>query len=389
MNMEIRPLSQDDLDQGRALASIAFNRGHRKTPRPDDERHLPGAYGLFDDHRLQAAARAIPFEVYFGGQVVKMGGVADVMCHPASRRRGYAGMLVRRLLEHMKEEGQTLSCLFPFSYIYYRKLGWDWIGRQLRYKIGFGHLPHSAEASQARIADPSDLAAIQAIYSRYAGGYRGCIVRDERAWNELLNPESDPITFVYLFESNGEPKGYLVFQLGEGYALTSIREMVALTSDGYRGFLGLLRRHEMQVGQFEWSAPSDDVLWDITMEHGVNASLYPMTMGRVVDAEAALSWLAINPAIEGRVRISVQDEAAAWNSRRWVLEAGDGHMQVNSTAEAADIELDIQAFSQAFWGVPDLVELRCAGRISVHNEEAFRLLVAALSGPPVWMMDSF
>ncbi len=387
--MEIRSLSQDDLDQGRALASIAFSRGRRKTPKPDDERHLPGAYGLFDERGLQAAARAIPFEVYFGEQVVKMGGVADVMCHPASRRRGYAGALVRRLLEHMKEEGQTLSCLYPFSYAYYRKFGWDWIGRHFMYNIGSGNLPHSPQASHVHPADPADHSTIQAIYNQYARRYRGCIIRDERAWNGVINQESDPITFVYLFEAEDEPSGYLVFQFGDEYKLTSIREMVALTSDAYRGFLGLLRHHDMQVGAFEWSAPSDDVLWDITMEHEVKTRIHPMTMGRVVDVEAALSWLAINPAVEGRFRISVQDEAAPWNGRCWEMEMGEGRIQVKPTAHEAEIELDIQSFSQAFWGVPSSAELRHAGRIGVHDEKAFQLMAAALSGPPVWTMDGF
>jgi hypothetical protein len=51
--------------------------------------------------------------------------------------------------------------------------------------------------------------------------------------------------------------------------------------------------------------------------------------------------------------------------------------------------MDIQAFSQAFWGTPSLDQIRAAGRIIVRDETAFATLRTILPRATVFTMDFF
>jgi hypothetical protein len=51
--------------------------------------------------------------------------------------------------------------------------------------------------------------------------------------------------------------------------------------------------------------------------------------------------------------------------------------------------MDIQAFSQAFWGEPSLSAIRHAGRVEVKEEAAFRHLSAILAPNPVYNLIDF
>ena len=50
--------------------------------------------------------------------------------------------------------------------------------------------------------------------------------------------------------------------------------------------------------------------------------------------------------------------------------------------ETVQVELDIQAISQAFFGTPNLEQVRAADRIRVHDESGYQALRSLLAGPP-------
>jgi hypothetical protein len=51
--------------------------------------------------------------------------------------------------------------------------------------------------------------------------------------------------------------------------------------------------------------------------------------------------------------------------------------------------MDIQAFSQAYWGTPCLGDLRRAGRLDVEDEKALVSLMTIFPSTPVWLADDF
>ena len=149
------------------------------------------------------------------------------------------------------------------------------------------------------------------------------------------------------------------------------------------------RRHEMQITNFTWAAPSDDLLWSTIYDWDLQTKLEPTTMVRIVDAPAALRAWRPASGVTGTFILAVQDEVAPWNHGGWRVEFSDRTVRVGRSSESPQISIDVRALSQAYYGTPSVSELRAAGRMDVHDERAYMALCDLLAGPPMWMNDSF
>ncbi len=392
--MEIREITEDELQEAFLLSAQAFGQGGRDDDfavnRRSDPNRLPStSYGLWDAQGLQAKVSVIHYRQHFGPSCIfPMGGIGGVVSLPASRGRGYAGIMLRHALDKMREKGEFVSDLFPFSWEFYRRLGWEWAGQRCDYVVPTRILQADRETEHVRAATPADRPAIQDCYVTWAGRYRGLVERDVKLWNRVLDDGPKEYTYTFLYEPDGKVEGYLTFK-GWKSDETKLREFVVLTPRAQRALLGLLRRHEMQVDNFAWSAPEDDTMWYQRYHWDIKTTRQPVTMARVVDVVAALTAWKPNSGASGRVVLRVQDDVAAWNTGTWQADFSAGVTAVKAVDSVPDITLDIQAFTQAYHGSPSLPSLRKAGRLEVHSEAGYESLCRLLDGPPMWMNDSF
>ncbi len=392
--MELREITDAELQEAFVLGTQAFNQGARDDDfardRLKDPNRLPAtSYGLWDEHGLQAKVNIIHYRQHFGPDCVfPMGGIAGVACLPASRGRGYAGIVLRHALEKMRDNGEFVSTLFPFSWEFYQRLGWAWVGRRNDYVVKTGILKADKETENVRAAVQADRPAVKACYVAWAGRYRGLVERDDKIWNRILDDSDKEFTYTFLYEREGTVEGYLTFK-GWKREETWLREFVALTSRSQRALLGLLRRHEMQVENFGWRSPEDDGLWHQIYHWDLKTQVRPVTMARIVDVPAVLMAWKPNASFSGKVTLQVHDETASWNNGTWQADFSEGSVEVKAVIASPDITLDIQALTQAFYGTPDTRSLRSGGRLDVHSEAGFAALCQLLEGPPMWMNDSF
>src|SRR5699024_3959045 len=92
-------------------------------------------WGMMNEDEIAAKLHLIPLSVYINGKELDMGGVSSVATWPEYRRNGMVKQLLHHSLTYMKRHGQTISYLFPFSFAYYRKYGWELTFSQKEYKI--------------------------------------------------------------------------------------------------------------------------------------------------------------------------------------------------------------------------------------------------------------
>ncbi|HLV80381.1 MAG TPA: GNAT family N-acetyltransferase, partial [Chthonomonadaceae bacterium] len=346
-------------------------------------------YGGHDAAGLQASVVVVDYRLHFGPDVlVLMGAIEGVACLPASRGRGYAGTMLKHVLEQMRDAGQVTSLLEPFSWDYYRRFGWEWIGARRSYAVPARILKASPETERVRVATLQDRPKIMDAYTRFAARYRGLVVRTDRHWAKILDDSKKEFTYTYLYEPEGQAEGYLTYRGGKGEE-TRLREFISLTPRAQRALLGLLRRHEMQVEKFTWSAPPDDGLWSRDYHWDIETKTRPQLMGRVVDVPAALQAWRPAHAAQGRLKLGVHDECAPWNTATWQIDFSDGRVEARSTSADPQVSLDIQALSQAYFGTPAVSDLRTWGRLQVHEEAGYQALVDLLAGPMFWINDGF
>ena len=163
-----------------------------------------------------------------------------------------------------------------------------------------------------------------------------------------------------------------------------IKEFITLTPRSKRALLGLLRRHEMQVRKFAWKAPEDDGLWSQFYSNEIETTIGTNMQGRVVDAASALAAWKPDPDLTGALTLRIDDAFAPWNSGTWKIAFEYGNVTVSSTHEDPQVFVDIQAFSEAFFGALTPASLRHRDRLQVHDEAGFHALCHLLAGPPMW-----
>lgn len=237
---------------------------------------LPGA-------GIVSCLTIVPTLLRIGGVVVPAAGVAGVATRPAFQRRGFAAALLTATVPALYSEmGFPVALLHPVSAPFYRRFGWEFASRSVRWLSAPSSLPQNPEAACVRPAQDFDWPAIAALHDDETSGGTGSFARDTRRWQIVRLPVPNREAFVY--EQGGRVTGYGVF---ERHDVLHLLELVSLTEDARRGLVGFLARQPDAL--IEWSV--SPALLDRFGLSWAGLPLDPGVMLRIVDLEAALSLL--------------------------------------------------------------------------------------------------
>jgi GNAT superfamily N-acetyltransferase len=393
MGIEIRSLSAEDSHAHNILMNHAFGKGRVvEAPAADATPEAKkDTYGVFDNGKIQAALSVAPFIAHWGSnRTLSMGGIAGVATFASARGRGYAEALLKKSLEVQRDSGQTISALNPFSWKFYARHGWEWVGKRYHVKLPLRELPTFPGGKDVvPVTQDNVKELLEPVCTRFARNYRGVFTSETRRWDSTLDHSDGRTTHVYQYPGDGS---YLLWRYNDNDGNGEVREFIANSPEGFRALLGLLHYFAPQCEYATLTLPSDTPLWNLFYHWNVDTNARPVFMGRVVDFAAALREIDVPPSVgEGNVTVSVWDEQAVWNSGVWRVTVADGKATASLIVGEAspDVQLDIRALSQAFWGTPSLAEIRTAGQITVSDENAYALLSRLLPAFPVFTLDFF
>jgi predicted acetyltransferase len=377
--VETRTPEPDDLDSINDLWTRAFGPSVRDdawTLRALEERRLLGVY---DRARLIAVGHYHPFEQWWHGRAVPMGGVGGVCVAPEERGRGVGRRLAAGLLELM--DGRPLSALYPATAPVYRSVGYEHAGAQYRITLTPGPLRTLAAGPvDVRRAGPDDAAEVTALLRRLHAEARhdGPIDRGEEQVRGYL--ESDRV-YSYLAEDgflaygwDGDD-GLVVHRCVAGSAVTA-GALWAVVGSG----ASIARTVRANV------APGDPLLW-LLRDRSEDQMRRVSWMLRVLDAPAAVAGRGFPPAVSVDVPLLLQDESRPGNAGGWRLTVREGRGRLEPDAERRDAtRLTARGLAALYAGVP-LATLRGAGVVT-GDAAADPLLDAAFAGTP-FMLDYF
>lgn len=397
MTMELRALTPDDDEAMSRLMSEAFAGGSRPaSPEPEEGKNrVSTILGVFDEARLVAAAVIHDLHLIWGGTDIPMGGLAGVACAAEQRGRGHVARLLAESLRVMHEAGQWTSGLYPFAYAFYRRHGWEWVGEKRRYNVPTSEIRASPDGKHVRCYDgPDALKVVRPVYEAFARRHRGMATRTDPKpdfWKRVLDHHDNRTTYVQVYHDpeTDQAEGYLTFRYPHVSETGHVGEFFANTPAAYRGLLSVLHYYGTQVQRVEFSAPTDDPLPLHVMHHDLHTATGPLFMGRVVDVAPAFAALTPAPSLTGRVILQVSDGSCEWNNQTFAVAVEAGQVAAEVTQDAPGISLDIQAFSQAYWGQPSLDLLRAAGRLSVTDKAQYQLLSRLLPPSVCYLQDGF
>jgi predicted acetyltransferase len=369
--MEFRHITPEEYDEFRRITKYAF------TVSPDhlaywlsDEFDFAAAEAVFEGGKMVSIAQLLPFKVFYGDTLIRMGGFSGVATPPEYRRKHYVRHLLYNCLVEMRENKVPISYLYPFSFAYYRKFGWEQssvihiIKLSPEYFMGIPEV-----AGQMERKDPDDSEELNRVYEAFAKRYNSCCVRDKKYWKKLLTPPHIN-RYIYLWRnSRGEPKGYVIYDNVDKSAEPifeiniRFREWMALDGEARLGIFRFLRDHDSQIKQIAMRHPPDVQVIPFLNNPRCQFEITAGFMNRIVDVKQAFEAKSYPPGLAGKVRFRLKDDYCSWNDGSFALEIEGGKAKVRAGVSEVDFATDICCISALFTGFYTLREVFEYGKI--------------------------
>lgn len=323
-------------------------------------------YGAYVDNQLAAQAAVLKLQTYIGGKVFDMGGVAGVATWPEFRRQGLVAQLLIQSLIEMKENGQTVSFLHPFSFSFYRKFGWETYTEHKTYTIKTDMLPAriAYEGRFERITGNYGL--LNDVYQAYASQFNGSLVRDDFWWKYRINRRKPGQTALY-YDKSGAAQGYVIYEVKN--SRLTVHEFVHLNEPARAAIWSFLAQHDSMIEELTIKMPSNDRLPYLLSNPRIKQEITPYFMARIVDAEAFVSQYDFKAADHADdIHIQLIDAQAPWNNGHFLLHidaSGKASLRRKDDSEKIDeaIKLDIGSFTSVLFGYIQLEQLAQFARI--------------------------
>ena len=376
--MELRRYREGDADALARLGVAAFDTSvsdwmEMFDPGRNARLDLEQVHVIEEDGEPRASATVLPLESFVGGVPRPMGGISAVMVHPAYRRRGYAGKLMRAALRDMREREVALSLLSPFAHAFYRVFGYELASETIRYSLKPSDLSTSPEQGLLRDYREGDLPSLMEAYEAEARRHALSVRRSRDHWEEIL-AEKD--RYVAVYEREGRVEGYILYKLSgwqeqDPRRTLRVNELVALGPRANEALLSFLAGFDplVYVHGIKLTTSRGEPLHPYLQSSYVKASIDPDQMLRLVDVETALGYLEL--ASDEPLVVDVGDDVIAENQGEYTI--GQGKVVRGAEAEQS-IALDVRQLTQLYAGYLPAADLARRDLIQPSSPEALELL---------------
>ena len=391
--MELRRYREEDVGALARLGVAAFGSSVSDWERYFDPTQnarldLEQVHVIEEDGEVRASATVLPLESFVGGEPRPIGGISAVMVHPAYRRRGFAGELMRAVLRDMREREVALSLLSPFAHAFYRTFGYELATEDIEYRLKPSDLPTSPEQSYLRAFRDEDLPALMTLYEAEAKRHRLSVLRSDKYWrSDEIRKNRDTADY----ERDGRVEGYILYKLSgwqeqDPRRTLKVDELVAATPRANRALLSFLAGLDPQVYGIKHFTPRGEPLHPYLNSSYVKATIAPDQMLRLVDVETALGYLEL--ASGAPLVLDVRDAVIPENHGEYTVADG----KVIRGAEAGEnVSLDVRQLAQLYAGYLTARDLARHDLLEASSPEALELLDALfpVGDPRLYGPDHF
>ncbi|MBS1705106.1 MAG: GNAT family N-acetyltransferase [Armatimonadetes bacterium] len=374
----------EDLDLYRKVIQVVYNRDEVVSAErvPLNKGELVGI--AVDGTEVLGGFMAIPYELSRGEAFFKTGGIAAVGVCPEARTGGLGGDLMRFALTEMKKAGYELAALYAYRDWYYRKFGYEVVGRRWQVKCPPHRMPIVEQELPVRKLTADQVEELSPCYEAFSRMVAGCHKRDAQAWKERLG---EKVPMIYAV---GDPvEGYLWTHMPGGFwDDLEIGELVWSTRRGYESLLAFMRGLAINRGNMIWMEPSLCPILNSHWDQGMTLSLHRQAEMRIIDPQSALSKLRSDA--EGDFSFEIEDKVGI-ASGAWKVRYSPAETQCERLPEGTvpDLKFDERSFIQSLMGEPNLADLIQCGRVHVNRPAAVRAALGLMTPMSCWCSEFF
>lgn len=370
--MVIRKISPEENIEISKLRSVAYNSRKDFSDPQKAALGFESVRAVFDDSgRPVATLCTEPYTVMFNGAQVPLAGIGAVASLPQERGKGHVRRLFDHCLREMKEQGQILSYLFPFSNPLYRKFGYELANIKQSIDIPLADFAHLDGApGRTELMDYGrDIGDIKEIYAACVRPRSLAVVRSDRQWQELFDHDkySELISTYIRYGADGKPAAYLSFDSAAGNDMT-VRETAFTDFGALKDLLGFLSRFHPYYKTIKGDLPGF-IDWTMLAEEPIHVQSKLKTSGmcRIVDAEKALAFVE-HTGTNASVNIRVSDDFLDFNNGTFRLSFEDGHTAVAHGGGEADLVCTARALAAFATGFVSLEQACRYGTATVNSK---------------------
>ena len=237
--------------------------------------------GWFDGDTLVSQVAVYPMKIRIFNKTYNMGGLTGVGTYPEYSNQGLMHKLLETALKKMKENGQYISYLYPYSIPYYRRKGWEIVSNKITYEISDYQLPknHQVPGNVKRVKYDSE--ELKETYEKFAMHTNGAILRDDLAWNEYWLWDPDDMMAAIYYNKNGEPDGYVIYWISE--EIFHIKDMIFNNEEARIGLWNFISAHFSMIDKVEGNTYTDEKLSFLLEDSSIKETISPYFMARIVD----------------------------------------------------------------------------------------------------------
>ncbi|MFI5491364.1 enhanced intracellular survival protein Eis [Actinoplanes sp. NPDC051859] len=316
-----------------------------------------------EDGQTLAGAAAFPMRQNVRGVVQDMAGVASVSTHPSARRRGLVRQLMTQLMGQMRDQGCTVSALYPFRPSFYGRLGYVGVPRTRTATFapeGISELLSvdlPGEVERLKLSEGFD--AFNAMTLRLLQERHGFSVYDETRTAEFRDT---PPLWAAIARVAGEVVGVVTYRIEEYGGDLVAEDFLTTGPMGRALLLQFLARHVDQVTRIVLTIAADEIpdLWGTDLAvHTEGQIRFPGKCGPMVRllSIAALNGLSVGA--DAGVTVEVVDDDLI--AGRYRLNGEAGVLTVEETKAEPEATLTCPGISALAYGVLDPIELMTRG----------------------------
>ena len=321
--------------------------------------------GWFDGDKLVSQIAVYPLKVNIHGRLFKMGGVTGVGTYPEYSGMGLIKEIMLQSLEEMREKGQTISYLFPYSIPYYRKKGWEIISDVMTFSLKDSQLPKKVEVDGIVQRVDLEHEDVKQVYNRFAKLHHAALIRGSLEWGEYWRWEKEEMVAAVYYDSEQVPQGYLLYWVEND--IFYIKEMIYLLQEARHGLWNFINAHFSMISEVKGKTFRNESIAFLLEDSEIVETIRPYYMARIVDVKAFLEKFPFNGKSEPFYFV-VQDSLLEWNRGIFSLSWDEkDNVIVTKEAIGKEVKLNINTLTTMLMSYRSPSYLKEIGRIQSDN----------------------
>lgn len=398
-NLILKAVEQKDMEQYNALLRYVFQVTSQQLSSIGWKEHeimrakfptfqKSNVWGWFDGQNLISQVVVYPLKVRIFNTTYALGGLTGVGTYPEYSNGGLMHALLLKALESMRENGQYISYLFPYSIAYYRRKGWELVSNKMRYVIKDYQLPKNKKVAGFVRRVQTESAELKNAYERFALKTHGAILRDDLAWNEYwLWEDADMLAAVYENPQN-ECDGFLIYSIAHN--ILRIKEMGFLNEEARHALWNFVSAHFSMIECVKGTTFTDESLAFLLEDASIKEEIAPYYMARIVDFPEFIARYPFKADLENRQWIfNLDDPMMQCNQGTFCLKIEqNGKASAQKINAQTEDSIDIQTLATMLMGYKRPAYLAQIGRLKT-NESIIDMLEDAIEQQTPYISDYF